>query len=107
MVLLYKIAAVLILWPGTGSDESSGSNPSVTRTKVDLIELNHFLDVEGREVFQQLIFYDWCPPSSSSTCVLSGWSKKKASFRFGTGNPDPISVCGTTAPCYDKFGPAK
>ena len=62
MVLLYKIAAVLILWPGTGSGESSGSPTSVTRAKVDLIELNHFLDGEGREVFQQVIFYDWCKP---------------------------------------------
>ena len=26
---------------------------------VDLIELNHFIDGEGREVFRQLIFYDW------------------------------------------------
>ena len=60
MVLLYKIAAVLILWPGTGSLESNSSTPSVTRAKVDLMELNHFLDVEGREVFQQVIFYDWC-----------------------------------------------
>ncbi len=30
-----------------------------TREEVDLIELNHFLDDQGREVFQQLIFYDW------------------------------------------------
>ncbi len=62
MVLLYKIAAVLILWPGSGSGESSGSPTSVTRVKVDLIELNHFLDGEGREVFQQVVFYDWCKP---------------------------------------------
>ena len=60
MVLLYKITAVLILWPGTGPLESSSWTPSVARAKVDLIELNHFLDVEGREVFQQVIFYDWC-----------------------------------------------
>ena len=26
---------------------------------IDLIELNHFIDGEGREVFRQLIFYDW------------------------------------------------
>lgn len=29
--------------------------------KVDLIELNHFHDEFGRLVFDQLIFYDWCP----------------------------------------------
>lgn len=62
MVLFYKFAAVLILWPGSGSGEPSGSPKSVTRVKVDLIELNHFLDDEGREVFQQVIFYDWCKP---------------------------------------------
>ena len=27
--------------------------------RVDLIELNHYIDGEGREVFQQVIFYDW------------------------------------------------
>ncbi|TWT83514.1 hypothetical protein CA13_49790 [Planctomycetes bacterium CA13] len=30
-----------------------------TRQQVDLIELNHFIDENGREVFQQVIFYDW------------------------------------------------
>ena len=60
MVLLYKFAAVLLLWPGTGSGPSTGPDSSITRTQVDLIELNHFMDEEGREVFQQVIFYDWC-----------------------------------------------
>jgi len=31
----------------------------VRRQRVDLIELNHFVDDEGREVFRQVIFYDW------------------------------------------------
>ena len=31
----------------------------VMRQRVDMIELNHFVDEEGREVFQQVIFYDW------------------------------------------------
>lgn len=60
MVLLYKFAAVLLLWPGTGSGPSTGPDSSITRTQVDLIELNHFMDEEGREVFQQVIFYNWC-----------------------------------------------
>jgi hypothetical protein len=30
-----------------------------TRASVDLIELNHFLDENGRQVFRQVIFYDW------------------------------------------------
>ena len=29
--------------------------------EVDLIELNHFYDDRGRLVFDQVIFYDWCP----------------------------------------------
>lgn len=28
---------------------------------VDLVELNHYYDDCGRLVFDQLIFYDWCP----------------------------------------------
>ncbi|OUT59730.1 MAG: hypothetical protein CBB71_09335 [Rhodopirellula sp. TMED11] len=49
-----------------GSDAApAGSPPSSTfeeppaQAEVDLIELNHFLDDTGREVFQQIIFYDW------------------------------------------------
>ena len=40
-----------------------GSAPAATTTRqsVDLIELNHYVDEEGREVFRQLIFYDWSP----------------------------------------------
>ena len=33
--------------------------PLVVRQRVDMIELNHFVDEEGREVFRQVIFYDW------------------------------------------------
>lgn len=29
--------------------------------EVDLIEMNHFYDDRGRLVFDQVIFYDWCP----------------------------------------------
>jgi hypothetical protein len=39
-----------------------GSNRNAAATikqRVDLIELNHFVDQDGREVFQQVIFYDW------------------------------------------------
>jgi hypothetical protein len=28
--------------------------------EVDLIEVNHFYDEQGRHVFDQIIFYDWC-----------------------------------------------
>lgn len=29
--------------------------------RVDLVELNHFYDEQGRHVFDQVIFYDWSP----------------------------------------------
>lgn len=36
----------------------------IARESVDLIEVNHFYDEQGRLVFDQLIFYDWSPPDS-------------------------------------------
>ena len=32
----------------------------VTTDRVDLIEINHFYDENGKHVFDQIIFYDWC-----------------------------------------------
>ena len=29
--------------------------------EVDLVEVNHHFDEQGRLVFDQVIFYDWCP----------------------------------------------
>ena len=49
MVLCLKLVAMLLLCAAPGS----GSETGVTRKQVDLIELNHFLDEEGREVFRQ------------------------------------------------------
>lgn len=37
------------------------NNPEdVARETVDLMELNHFYDQQGRLEFDQVIFYDWC-----------------------------------------------
>ncbi len=33
----------------------------MVRDHVDLVELNHYYDDQGRMVFRQLIFYEWCP----------------------------------------------
>lgn len=33
--------------------------PDVLRESVDLVELNHFYDFDGRLVFDQIIFQDW------------------------------------------------
>jgi hypothetical protein len=38
---------------------SVGSRDIVANQRVDLIELNHFIDQDGREVFRQVLFYDW------------------------------------------------
>lgn len=32
---------------------------SVTAEQVDVVEVNHFYDDNGRHVFDQVIFYDW------------------------------------------------
>jgi hypothetical protein len=32
---------------------------NTTSAEVDLVELNHFLDDHGREVFRQVVFFDW------------------------------------------------
>ncbi|MEM6470341.1 MAG: hypothetical protein AAF802_12365 [Planctomycetota bacterium] len=36
-------------------------NPSTATAWVDLVEYNHFLDDNGREVFRQVVFFDWSP----------------------------------------------
>ncbi|MHB0959837.1 MAG: hypothetical protein ACYC6N_14190 [Pirellulaceae bacterium] len=45
---------------------AAGSSPSseVQSDKVDLIEINHCYDEKGSLVFDQLLFYDWCPLKS-------------------------------------------
>lgn len=43
----------------TAAAPGVSSQPGVTQAKVDLVEWNHFLDDSGREVFQQVVFYDW------------------------------------------------
>ncbi|TWU55757.1 hypothetical protein [Rubripirellula reticaptiva] len=56
MGLWMSMASLLLIGITPGSDADSSA--SVQQT-VDLIELNHFVDDEGREVFRQLVFYDW------------------------------------------------
>lgn len=36
----------------------------VAREQVDLVEVNHYYDEQGRLVFDQTIFYDWSPENS-------------------------------------------
>ncbi len=51
----FSIVAMLL----TGIAPASPAGVTTVRQRVDLIELNHFVDEDGREVFRQVIFYDW------------------------------------------------
>lgn len=44
---------------------AGGSDAIVARQEVDLIELNHLIDDNGRHVFDQLVFYEWSQTRSS------------------------------------------
>ena len=50
-----------------------GINPveDVARERVDLMEVNHFYDEQGRLVFDQVIFYDWS--SEHSRYMVRAW----------------------------------
>lgn len=54
MIATTALAACLAVW---------GANPAakVIQEQVDLIEINHFHDDQGRPVFDQILFYDWSP----------------------------------------------
>jgi hypothetical protein len=43
----------------------------VARERVDLVEVNHFYDEQGRLVFDQTIFYDWS--ASHSRYMVRAW----------------------------------
>lgn len=55
--LTATVGACLIAW-GVAPQED------VAIETVDLIEVNHFFDEEGRPVFDQCLFYDWSPEAS-------------------------------------------
>jgi hypothetical protein len=63
-----------VLALGVGPGISSGD--VVADQKVDLIELNHFIDQEGREVFRQVLFYDWS--ESHRRFVIRAWRLVKS-----------------------------
>lgn len=62
---------VAVLWA------SCGLNPTedVAFDEVDLIEINHFHDEQGRLVFDQIIFYDWS--SADSRYQVRAWRMLK------------------------------
>lgn len=58
MTSFLSLAAWILIGVAPGAPEGASN---MIRQRVDMIELNHFVDEEAREVFQQVIFYDWSP----------------------------------------------
>lgn len=58
-----------------------GSMPQnlVPRDRVDLVEANRFHDSDGRLVFEQLLFWEWCDRSGSFRIV--DWRLNKGAIR--------------------------
>jgi len=55
------LALASLLTGPTATQASDGlSQERVAEEEVDLIEVNHFYDDQGRLVFDQVIYYDWC-----------------------------------------------
>ncbi|WP_182867091.1 hypothetical protein [Stieleria mannarensis] len=65
MQLMIYIAALSAASLSAASFSATGILPptrldsNTTEAEVDLVELNHFLDDHGREVFRQVVFFDW------------------------------------------------
>ena len=58
-LLSFVTLAVLTIGTGNAAVVTSFESEAATRADVDMVELNHFLDDHGREVFRQVVFYDW------------------------------------------------
>lgn len=67
---------------------SSGShaNIDVLTNSVDLIEINHCYDENGQLVFDQLLFYDWCP--SKGRYNVRDWRLLKSAIQVPRRCPD-------------------
>ncbi|TWT52667.1 hypothetical protein Pla22_02930 [Rubripirellula amarantea] len=63
--LCVGVGSIALATGKANADSQSGSGSSTVDVteweveEVDLVELNHFVDEDGREVFRQVIFYDW------------------------------------------------
>lgn len=55
------LLASLLLAAWTTVVVAPATSNSIQRRSVDMMELNHFIDPNGREVYKQIIFYDWSP----------------------------------------------
>ncbi|WDI41243.1 hypothetical protein [Bremerella sp. P1] len=58
-----------------------GASPSkpVVQDQVDLIEVNHYYDSQGRLIFDQVIFYEWS--QSDARFHVTAWRLLKSSWQ--------------------------
>src|SRR4051812_580406 len=67
---------VVTLWAACGLNPSE----DVVVDEVDLIEINHFHDEQGRPVFDQIIYYDWS--SADSRYQVRAWRMLKTTAQI-------------------------
>ncbi|TWU34228.1 hypothetical protein [Novipirellula artificiosorum] len=84
------LTALLVFLASAIVPSGSAREPETTQQQVDLIELNHFVDSDGREVFQQVIFYDWS--KASRRFHVRAWRLIKA--------PDQLPIRQFSPPMY-------
>lgn len=70
------MVSVCVLWALAAGAVSLQTADDVARNGVDLVEINHFHDEQGRLVFDQVIFYDWSP--SQSRYLVRAWRLLKS-----------------------------
>lgn len=72
--------ALLIALSGSSGEQRSSS----LADHVDLVEVNHFCDEYGKVIFNQLIFYDWCP--ESGRYQVRSWKPLRKDYQYPTRN---------------------
>jgi hypothetical protein len=66
----------LVLWLALGIVPQS----TAVVDRVDVIEVNHFYDDQGRLVFHQVVFYDWC--DFAERHQVRAWRLLKSASQF-------------------------
>lgn len=75
------LALLSLLTDPTATQASDGySMERVAEDRVDLVEINHFYDDQGRLVFDQVIYYDWC--SQTDRYQVRDWRLLKDPFQI-------------------------
>lgn len=64
----------------------SSTELDVMIEKVDLIEINHCYDAQGLLVFEQVLFYDWCPRTAHYN--VRDWRLLKTPLQLPRRNPE-------------------